>query len=131
MAEFDCCICLEMLKPPILMCQCSQNFCKLCLQDCRDRSRSQFHCPTCRKVHKNDLSEFLRNRIVERLIEANNTPSITPTAPSSADIGVKKVRQKSLPFLGREKCYCRIIIQGFCRKYFQIGGKAKKLGRTV
>ena len=76
MSELDCAVCLEILKPPILMCSCSVNFCRECLLKITSFStQRQLTCPACRKSHQNDLSTFVRNRLVERMIEKSQSPT--------------------------------------------------------
>ena len=42
--QFECCVCLEHITPPILQCRNSHVFC----QTCRQKFKSPLQCPTCR-----------------------------------------------------------------------------------
>jgi hypothetical protein len=58
------------------MCSCSVNFCRECLLKITSFStQRQLTCPACRKSHQNDLSTFVRNRLVERMIEKSQFPT--------------------------------------------------------
>ena len=45
LSQFDCCVCLEHISPPILQCRNSHLFC----QTCRQKLRTPATCPECRE----------------------------------------------------------------------------------
>ena len=44
LSQFECCVCLDYINPPILQCRNSHVFC----QTCRQKFTSPVKCPTCR-----------------------------------------------------------------------------------
>ncbi|XP_069499671.1 tripartite motif-containing protein 54-like [Ambystoma mexicanum] len=73
----SCPVCLELLRPPVLVLSCSHNFCKPCVeeillrQDCT-HVNGHFSCPICRKViylRGRGTDGLQRNILVENVLE--------------------------------------------------------------
>uniref|UniRef100_A0A6I8N0R2 Tripartite motif containing 54 n=1 Tax=Ornithorhynchus anatinus TaxID=9258 RepID=A0A6I8N0R2_ORNAN len=72
-----CPICLDLFTPPVIVLNCSHNFCKMCLdqillcQNCTHMN-GQFCCPVCRKViylRGRGTTALQRNILVENMLE--------------------------------------------------------------
>ena len=61
LSQFECCVCLEYINPPILQCRNSHLFCRTC----RQKFKSPFKCPTCRA----ELIQDIRNHSLEQIAE--------------------------------------------------------------
>ena len=64
LSQFECCVCLEYINPPILQCQNSHVFC----QTCRKKFESPAKCPTCRvELLQTDIRSHSLEQIADTL----------------------------------------------------------------
>ena len=63
LSQFECCVCLEYINPPILQCRDSHVFC----QSCRQKFKSPAKCPTCRVVL---LQTDIRSHSLEQIADS-------------------------------------------------------------
>ena len=63
LSQLECPVCMEYMRPPIMLCENGHNICNICKQEVP-------HCPTCRQQFSNT-----RNVALEKVAIEVNYPS--------------------------------------------------------
>lgn len=108
---FECPVCTDIMKSPILSLDCGHSFCKQCVINFRKNSKV-YKCPLCSKKQTKAIDQLPRNWTIEAAVQKLESLDLepTPVAPAKQFCKIHTSMEISL---GCIKCENTICFQCF------------------